>query len=391
MPRAIVIGGGITGASTARDLAMRGCEVTLLDRGRIARGTTGRSHGLLHSGARYADEDPDVARECIAENRVLKDVAPHCIDDTGGLFLALPEDGDYHEEKRAACREAGIPVEDVDDLPDAVADDITAAFHVPDAAVDPAWLTVATALSAERHGAEVRTGTAVQDIAEDDGRIAVTTDAGTIAADHVVNAAGPWSGRVAAMADATVPVALSGGVMATVAADTPAVLNRCRPTSSGDIAVPHPDGAILGTTSTAVDDPAADAPDREGAVATLREELAAILPAARDASLVESFWGIRPLYATGEGDRSTSRHHAVIDHAERDGFQGLTSIVGGKLTTSRLMAEDTADAVCTALNLSADCETAEEQLPGRDDPAALDDAMDRWAADVPTDRGGATR
>ena len=88
----IIIGGGITGAGTARDCAMRGLRVLLLERGDIATGATGRNHGLLHSGARYAVTDVESAAECIRENQILKRIASHCVDDTGGLFITLPED-----------------------------------------------------------------------------------------------------------------------------------------------------------------------------------------------------------------------------------------------------------------------------------------------------------
>ena len=64
-PRIIVIGAGFTGVAIAHDLALRGCEVTVVERGPIANGTSGRTHGLLHSGGRYADTDQESANECI--------------------------------------------------------------------------------------------------------------------------------------------------------------------------------------------------------------------------------------------------------------------------------------------------------------------------------------
>src|SRR5574344_1199738 len=88
----IIVGGGITGAGTARDCALRGLRVLLIERFDIATGATGRNHGLLHSGARYAVTDQESATECIKENMILKRIANHCVDDTSGLFLTLPED-----------------------------------------------------------------------------------------------------------------------------------------------------------------------------------------------------------------------------------------------------------------------------------------------------------
>lgn len=88
----IIIGGGATGAGIARDCALRGLSVTLLERHDIATGATGRNHGLLHSGARYAVTDAESARECIAENQILRRIARHCVEPTNGLFITLPED-----------------------------------------------------------------------------------------------------------------------------------------------------------------------------------------------------------------------------------------------------------------------------------------------------------
>ncbi|MFC6767140.1 FAD-dependent oxidoreductase, partial [Natrinema soli] len=106
----LVLGGGSTGCGIARDLARRGLEVTLVERGTLTDGTTGRMHGLLHSGGRYAVSDRASARECIEENEVLREIAGHCVEETGGLFVQRPEDSDdYFREKLEGCRKCGIP------------------------------------------------------------------------------------------------------------------------------------------------------------------------------------------------------------------------------------------------------------------------------------------
>ena len=81
---ALVIGGGMTGAGVLRDLALRGIRAVLVERGDAATGTTGRYHGLLHSGGRYAVKDPVSARDCARENAILRRIIPQCIEDTGG-------------------------------------------------------------------------------------------------------------------------------------------------------------------------------------------------------------------------------------------------------------------------------------------------------------------
>ena len=105
----LIIGGGATGAGISRDLALRGIPSLLVEKDDFTSGASGRNQGLLHSGARYAVNDPEAARECITENRILRRIAPHCIEDTGGLFVSLPEDGpEYRATFIRACGEAGI-------------------------------------------------------------------------------------------------------------------------------------------------------------------------------------------------------------------------------------------------------------------------------------------
>ena len=119
MPRlraeVLVVGGGATGAGVAWDAALRGFDVVLVERGDLAEGTTGRFHGLLHSGGRYAVKDRDAAVECIEENVIVRRTMADCIEDTGGLFVTTPDDDPaYGDRFLEGCRASGIPVEEHD-------------------------------------------------------------------------------------------------------------------------------------------------------------------------------------------------------------------------------------------------------------------------------------
>jgi glycerol-3-phosphate dehydrogenase len=384
----------------ARDLALRGVDVTLVERGGLSAGTTGRSHGVLHSGGRYADTDPEGARECIRENRILREIAGNCIADTGGLFVATADDDpSYLDEKAAACEDCGIPTERLapatlrehaPELPEGVCGGLA----VPDGVVYPSRLVAATAAGAEAAGATVRTHTPATDVLTDGGAVAgvrVATDgadaggdaSGIIRADHVVNATGAWAGHVAGLAGVELPMRPTRGAMVVVDRPASAVLNRGRPPGDGDIVVPCGDRAILGTTSVAVENPESfDRPDAE--VGTLVEACRALLPGLTREEVVRSYWGLRPIPASAGAGRDASRGFALVDHAT-DGVTGLTSIVGGKLTTHRLMAEAVADHVCAGLGVHADCATAETPLPGADDPAELDRLVEAFDAGSPAD------
>lgn len=393
----LVVGGGATGAGVARDLALRGVDVVLVERDGLGSGTSGRSHGLLHSGARYAESDPRGAEECLEENETLRSIAGHCIRDSGGLFVQLADDdAAYFERKREACESVGIQTEMLD--PDAVrervpeiADDVERAMAVPDGVVYPSRLVAANAADAQDHGATIHPHAPLEALTVQDGRIQSATVGGSvdgvIEPSYVVNAAGAWAGKVAAMAGLDVEMEPTRGVMVSVEYEgLGPVLNRCRTPDDGDIVVPHDREVVLGTTSVPVSDPD-DYERADWEVERSVEECAAMLPPVADAPVVREWWGVRPLYAPDEAEnegRGISRGFFRLDHAE-DGVENAVSVVGGKLTTYRQMAESTADLVCDRLGVEADCETATRPLPGADDPSRLDEFVAAFDGQGPTD------
>jgi len=393
----LVVGGGATGTGITRDLALRGVDVTLVDRGGLSSGTSGRSHGLLHSGARYAEADQVGAEECIEENQTLRSIAGECIRDTGGLFVQLSQDdADYFEEKRAACEDIGIETELLDraearERVPGLSEDIERAMWVPDGAIYPSRLGAANAADAEAHGATIHPHAPLEGLTVEDGQVTKATLGGdvddTVEAEYVVNAAGAWAGKVAAMADLKVQMAPSRGVMVSVEYDQLGpVLNRCRDPDDGDIVVPHEDEAVLGTTSVPVSDPD-EYETAEWEIEKSIEECAAMLPPAADAPMVREWWGVRPLYAPDEGDgnrRGISRGYFTLDHAD-EGVANMVSVVGGKLTTYRQMAEAATDLVCDRLGVDAECETATRPLPDADDADRLDEFVAAYDGQGPTD------
>ena len=95
----VVIGGGATGAGVVRDVAMRGYRAVLLDKADLGQGTTGRYHGLLHSGGRYVVSDPGSATECAEENEIVTRIHADAVEKTGGLFVVTPEDDLYFSDQ----------------------------------------------------------------------------------------------------------------------------------------------------------------------------------------------------------------------------------------------------------------------------------------------------
>ncbi|MGM0604723.1 MAG: anaerobic glycerol-3-phosphate dehydrogenase subunit GlpA [Halobacteriota archaeon] len=417
VPHVLVIGGGSTGCGVARDLAMRGVAVTLLEKGTLTHGTTGRMHGLLHSGGRYAVSDRASAIECIEENRILREIAGHCVEMTGGLFVKRPEDSEaYFRKKVRGCRDCGIPAEvltgaEARAIEPQLTADAERAIKVPDAAIDPFRLCVANAASAQRHGGRIETHTEVVDVLVEDGAVVgveVERDPGTephshagsrtreeIRADHVVNATGAWAGQIGDLAGVEIAVRPSKGAMTvTNTRQVDTVINRCRPKGDADIIVPHETTCILGTTDVEVDDPEAYS-QAQWEVDLLIDTLSELVPILEDARIIRSFWGVRPLYeppGTASADPSDiTRDFFLLDHGDRDERPGMTSIVGGKLTTYRLMAERVADHVCETLDVTAECRTAAEPLPGSEDFSVIRDYMAEFGLRSPIGRRSVQR
>ncbi len=374
----LIIGGGATGGGTALDLALRGLKVALVERADLTDGTSGRYHGLLHSGGRYAVRDPESARECIEENRLLRKIVPHGIEDTGGFFVQTPDDDPaYAAQWVAACRAAGIETEELTPKQalreePALNPAITRAFRVPDAACDSFDILTSLGAAVEAHGGKVLIYHEVVGLTLAGGKVVGATlrnrrtgEEQTIAAAMTVNAAGAWAGQIAAMAGCPLTIRPSKGTMVAMAYRfVNTIINRLHPPGDGDILVPVGTVAVIGTTSITVPDPN-DTSVQAWEVRKMLEEGEKMIPGFTQVRALRAWAGVRPLYeegASAEG-REAKRTFAVLDHAPRDGVGGLITVVGGKFTTYRLMAERAADAVCAQLGVSKPCVTKDYVLP----------------------------
>jgi glycerol-3-phosphate dehydrogenase len=374
----LIIGGGGTGGALAHDLALRGLRVTLVERGELTSGTTGRHHGLLHSGARYAVSDRESAVECIEENALLRAIAPGSFEENDGLFVAITDDDmDYVPLFLEGCEAAGIPTEVLTperslQLEPLLNPDLKAAVRVPDATMDAIRMPLRFFATAKANGARVLNylevtgllversevvGAAVHDL--------VTGLDAQVHADLTVNATGPWSEQVARMAGVEVPIRPSPGVMLALRGRLcNMVVNRMHRSGDGDIVVPQRALSVVGTTSWFVEDPD-DLGVPEDHVRRMWEEGAKLIPAVATAEFRAAWSAARPLIGSDEDDgtgRELSRTFKTIDHADRDGLQGFVTITGGKATTLRGMAELCADVVCRKLGVDAPCRTRDVVL-----------------------------
>lgn len=376
----LIVGGGVTGTGVMRDLALRGIHCLLIDRKDLNAGASGGNHGLLHSGGRYVSSDSETAAECRREAEILKRIAADCIDPCGGIFAAVEGD----EPAFAAafpdnCAKAGIECRSLTpaearELEPALSERTFAAYAVPDGSIDPFHITLGNVAHARQlTGSLYLPHTEVVGFDIDNGVIASARcrdtrsgDPVVIRAKQVVNAAGAWAMNVARLAGCT-DVALiysKGTLIVSNTRISNGVINRLRKPGDGDILVPGGTVSLLGTTSDTV----SDLDELRPTVAEVDHILAegkALVPCLEDTRFIRAFSGVRPLLQAAGADvdgRKASRGFRLFDH-ESQNLANFASLVGGKLTTFRLMAEKVSDLVAGRLGNSAPCKTATEILP----------------------------
>src|SRR4051812_10330307 len=381
----LVIGGGATGTAVAWDAALRGFSVVLAERGDLAEGTSGRFHGLLHSGGRYVVKDPVAAEECVVENAALRDLVPDSIEDTGGFFVTTPHDDPaFGDTFLDACRKTSVPCEEIP-VAEALRREprlnpgITRAFTVLDASIDAWKLVWSFARGARAHGGKVLTYHSVIDLHRSGDAITgarlrneLNGEEFDLETGFVLNASGAWAAKILSLGGIDdVSVVPGKGIMIAMnhrLVNT--VINRCTMPADGDILVPIRTVSVIGTTDIHSSEPD-DLPVTQAEVDQMLDDGERLVPGFRQARALRVWAGVRPLFhdpRAGEvkETRDVSRTHAVVDHQARDGVRGLLTMSGGKLTTARLMAQDIVDAMCSQLGQERPCRTRQVRPPGQD-------------------------
>jgi glycerol-3-phosphate dehydrogenase len=402
----VVIGGGINGAAIARDAALRGLSALLLERNDFASGTTSWSTRLIHGGLRYLEHrEFGLVRESLRERERLLRNAPHLV---APLPLYLPI---YTWSKRGPLMiRAGMTLYDLlsfdksqprhamlsrDEtraaLPGLEAAGLKGAARYYDAqATFPERLVIENLINAAANGALVMNYARVDSIIFDGfvtrGVIFTDTRADTrheIQARAVINVTGPWVDDVLGRNTRTGERPLMGGTKGThcfvplpAGMEIKPIYSEAKSDSRAIFLVPWNGLLMIGTTDTRY------AGDPDDAVATPEEidylvsEARALLPAAgitKD-DVLFTYSGIRPLPNTeGGAEAGITRRHFVVDHAPTR--TGLFSIVGGKLTTHRSLAEDAVDEVANYLGASGTCTTTRLELPGAAGTMGSDDRV----------------
>jgi glycerol-3-phosphate dehydrogenase len=389
-----VIGGGINGTGIARDLALRGIEVLLVERRELGSGTTWASSGMIHGGLRYLQKDPEVTEHSCIDSGAIQRIAPHLVfripfvmpvfrDDPVGpelVEIAL-EMYDRYVPLKNGRRHTRLTRAEALALEPALSDRIECAFTLDEWGVDAARLCMANALDAADRGATVLTHTEVVEILHDSTghvtgarlRDRIRGDEAIVEAELVMNAAGPWVPEVAALAGEALRLRPGKGIHLVFERRVSNVAIYAKGVDGRDMfTFPHEQNSMAGTTD---DDYYGDL-DRidvtEDEVAYVLQAMERSIPGIHAHRVLHAIQGVRPtLFGFGAYEDELSRDYEVVDHGAAGGVRGLYSMTGGKLAAYRLMAEDATNQLTAALGVEAPCRTAELPLPGGEAPADL--------------------
>lgn len=373
--RAVIIGGGIIGAALAHDLALRRFHVTLIERGELLSGITSLHHGVLHSGARYAVSDPLVATQCMEEIRILREIAPESVGHETAFYLAVcDEDVAYSELFIESCLKCQIPVQKIA-IPRALRVEpkinplARMALGVPDMSVDPCELPMRYINTATHHGASIKRFCIVTDILVRERNVCglifqdVSKKNHRINADIVINAAGPWVKSICDLAGLNIPVNTVAGVLYSIPEKVSnRVISRLNFPGDADSIVPRGSSSIIGSNSWHSDEVLPTVIPNEY-VEYIRTKASDLIPLCKNIPPAKVWAASRSLYGgePASSGRTLSRNFKIIDH-KRDGINGFFTMIGGKATTARRIAEMIGDNVCQRIGLTENCRTRETLL-----------------------------
>lgn len=401
----IVIGGGVNGTGVARDCAIRGLSVALFEKNDIGFGASGNSSGMIHGGPRYLTKNPEVTYTSCLDSGHIQSIAPHMLFRVPFLvpvfgkgfgaqielatYDAFFEVYDRYQSLKRGKTHLRFSADEVSQLEPGLTR-TGGAVSFDEWGIDGVRLCIGNAKDAEERGARIFVHSAVTRIARaSDGKVSgvhfVDTETGKpgfLTAAVVINATGAWAPITAALGrlpEGAARLRPGKGIhvflekrLSNFAIITKAVDGR------QVFLLPWQNMSVLGTTD---DDYYGDLDDvvaTTGEVRYLREAIARVFPAVRTARAIGTSAGVRPtLHAWGPSPDALSREHQIADH-RKDGISGLFSMLGGKLASYRLFAEEMTDVISQRLNVRARCQTQVLPLPGGESPAGFPEVK-TWA------------
>jgi len=390
----VVIGGGVTGAGVARDLSLRGLSVLLLEKGDWGAGTSGASSWMIHGGPRYLEFDWDTTRLSTQDAGYIVTIARNFVSRVVFIIPVLPHDKNNIERMETAMEvydrfqplkhahpHRRLTAEEARQAEPGLSPEVIGAVTMEEWGVDPHRLVFANVEDALAHGARALNHTRVTELIRDGGKVIGVRYRGSdggqseARARVVVNAAGPWSPEVGAMAGVDVQLRPAKGIHIVYPHRISNFAISAESVDGRDLLmVAHAGFTLLGTTDDDFYGDLDSVDVVEDEVDYLIQAFERVFPSIRHYRPVRTTTGVRPtLFKWRRYEDELSRRYEVIDHS-REGADGFITIAGGKLSMYRLMAEETSNAVCQKLGHQAECTTATKPLPGNEadpEPAAV--------------------
>jgi len=378
----VVVGGGVTGAGVARDAALRGLKVALVERGEPGSGTTRTSTHLIHGGVRYLLYDRLTTHATCWDSG-------HIVRTAGDLLTRLPIVWPVYRDHARGLETVETLFEEYDRfqpmkygrphlrltaeaaarlVPGLKTEGLLGALVFDEWWVDAEKLAARTLDSARAAGAEILLRTPADALLRDGARVSGISAGGReFHSRLVVNAAGPWVDKVARLAGAGLPLRLMKGTHL-IWKDPKRVpvglLLEAEDRERYVFVVPSPLGTWVGPTDLpgpADPDQVRTTPEETGYLIRSVRRYFADWPETPDSTIV----GSRPILGQPGAEKLLSRDFEVFDHETRDGVPGFMTIGGGKMSDYRVMAEAVVDAACRKLGVAARATTQDFTLDGR--------------------------
>lgn len=388
----VVIGGGCNGTGIARDAAMRGIKTLLVEKNDFSAGTTGASSGMIHGGPRYMLYEVGTTKLACKDAAAIRHIAPHlcfripflvpvCQEDKTRLqslwslelFETFFEAYDRFSPMKGGKKHARLSKKEALALEPSLPNDTVGAVTFDEWGIDTARLCVANALAAHECGATLRNHTEVVRILRSGQRVTgvalrhlKTGEETVVEAKLVFNAGGPWAPALAAMAGVEVKLRPSKGIHLLFDRRLTNVAIVSQGIDGRQIFInPHENTTLLGTTDDDYFGDLDDIPVTEDEIEYLLEGIEPLFPEIRKGRIITTWRGVRPtLYGRGLYEDALSREHEIYDHEQRDGVAGFMTMVGGKLASYRIMAEQATDLIGKKLSNTERCRTHLVPLPG---------------------------
>ncbi|MCX7943395.1 MAG: glycerol-3-phosphate dehydrogenase/oxidase [Deltaproteobacteria bacterium] len=394
----IVIGGGINGTGVARDAAMRGYRVLLLEKQDISSGATGACSGMIHGGIRYLMHDRSVTKMSCIDSGHIQKIARHMIfripfimpvlksDPNAKIYFELAEvyfsAYDRYQPLKNGLPHARLNSETLKEIIPMITDEAIGAVTTDEWGIDPFRLSIENAKSAELYGAKIKLGYEVIDFIIEDkcikGVITLNKHTGRremFYSKLVANLTGPWSDKLTKNISKANKVRPSRGVHIVFDRKYINFAVIAKAVDGRQVFIcPHQNGMILGTTDDDyygdLDRPYATLDDVE----YLYEAMERVIPDIRKFRAIRTMTGVRPtIYEYNKYEDDLTRDHKIIDHEKTDNIKGLISMIGGKLAAYRLMSEEFVDLIDKKFAKRNECRTMKEPLLGERESYSLEE------------------